>query len=156
MLAVDTDRDTLSYGTSSPTNGTVVMDSRGHFTYTPTAPARHAAAASNAPAAAKTDTFTVTVDDNQGGVATAVVTVRISPANARPTGLSSTIANTNLNSGVVSGTVSATDPDGDTFSYTATAPRQGRVDRQQRWQLRCTCPHRGRPHGHQFSLREQV
>ena len=53
----------------------------GVFTYTPTAAARHAAAATGASSTVKSDTVTVTVNDGHGGVASKAVTVAIAPAN---------------------------------------------------------------------------
>ncbi|WP_264002410.1 Ig-like domain-containing protein [Mycolicibacterium diernhoferi] len=61
----DADKDPLTFSASvGPVKGSVVVDAAtGAFTYTPTAEARHAAAKSGAPASAKSDSFTVSVDD---------------------------------------------------------------------------------------------
>ena len=76
------DGDSLAYAASTPAKGSVTMTAPGQFTYTPTYAARHAAVASNATAADRQDTFTVTVSDGHGGQVTVPVTVSViaSPA----------------------------------------------------------------------------
>ena len=70
--------DPLSYTvTTAPTNGDVTIDGAGVFTYTPTAAARRAAAASLGP---DIDGFIVTVGDGHGGQVVSMVTVDIAPA----------------------------------------------------------------------------
>jgi YVTN family beta-propeller protein/VCBS repeat-containing protein len=125
VKGTDADKDALGYTASTPAKGTVTVTSTGSFTYTPTAAARHAAAKVGASAADKTDTFTITVNDGHGGVVPVAVSVTISPANAKPTGTAVTGGWTNLNSGVVTGTLTSTDTDNDTLSYKSTAPTKG-------------------------------
>ena len=73
VTATDSDGDTLSYtGPTSTAKGTVVVNSNGTFTYTPTDAARHKALAGGA--AAK-DSFTVTASDGYGGTLAVPVSV---------------------------------------------------------------------------------
>jgi YVTN family beta-propeller protein/VCBS repeat-containing protein len=124
----DADGDPLSYNVSgSPTKGKVVVNANGAFTYTPTAAARHAASALNAPSSASTDSFTVTVSDGRRGVVTTTVTVGISPTNKVPT-VTKTLGNPNSTTGIITGSVKGTDADKDTVSYAqATGPTKGAV-----------------------------
>ncbi|MBX7448739.1 tandem-95 repeat protein [Mycolicibacterium sp. 3033] len=120
----DKDRDPLTYGAqpTSANGGTVVINSTtGAFTYTPTAAARHAAASTTATTADKTDTFTATVDDGHGHLVPVTVTVKVSPTNAKPANAAVTGLFTNPNSGKVTGTIVATDADGDDFTLSGPA-----------------------------------
>lgn len=118
--ATDPERNRLTYSTSAPTRGTVTINRYGQFTYTPTAAARHAAASTSASQTDKTDTFTVMVSD---GVNTAAldVTVAIKGANARPSARIGTLSDANPITGAVSGTILATDRDGDALTFGAPA-----------------------------------
>lgn len=113
----DADRDALTYDVVGATEkgGTVTIDERGRFVYTPSDAARHAAAATGAPDALKTDSFTVAIDDGHGGTVDVPVTVRIRPANARPDNAAVTLGSPN-DDGAVIGTVTATDADNDDFA----------------------------------------
>ncbi|MCT7656845.1 Ig-like domain-containing protein [Mycobacterium deserti] len=126
VTATDADNDVRAYTTAtSPTKGSVAVNpTTGAFTYTPTAVARHAAAKLDAPAATKSDTFTVKVDDGYGGVVTATVTVTISPTNAAPTTPTVT-SSTNTSTGAVTGTVRFVDSDNDALTYAATPATKG-------------------------------
>ena len=77
----DVDGDTLSFSVATgPSKGSVSLDAvTGDFTYTPTEAARTAAGASGATTADKTDSFSVSVDDGNGGTAQANVTVDVAP-----------------------------------------------------------------------------
>ncbi|MBU6295786.1 MAG: fibronectin type III domain-containing protein [Planctomycetes bacterium] len=78
VLATDPDHDPLTYTVSTPpAKGTVSMSPAGAFTYTPTAAARHAAAAPGATPADQADAFTVTVSDGYGGVVNVPIPVTI-------------------------------------------------------------------------------
>ncbi len=125
VSATDADGDTLTFA-GTATTGAVDVTSRGSFTYTPSATARHAAAATGATPRV-TETFDITVSDGWGGTAAVPVTVRIRPANSAPTGLRSTVATPDPATGQVTGRITATDRDGDSFTYTATAPTAGAV-----------------------------
>ena len=121
ISATDPDGDPLSYSPSvSTAKGTAVVASDGTFTYTPTASARHGAA-NTLSSTGKTDTFNIGVYDGFGGVATVPVTVNITPANSTPVAGSFLAGKPNVTTGVVVGTVLATDPDGDPLSYSGSA-----------------------------------
>ncbi len=128
VSARDADGDKLTYE-GAATTGAVAVTSRGSFTYTPSATARHAAAATDVTPAQVTDTFDITVSDRRGGTVAVPVTVPIRPANSAPTRLRSTVANPDPVTGQVTGRITATDRDGDTFTYTytAAAPTAGAV-----------------------------
>jgi VCBS repeat-containing protein len=75
IVATDVDGDALTYvvkSGSEPQHGSVVLQSNGTFTYTPTANANGV------------DTFTVLVSDGKGGTAEQVVSVNIAPLNDAP------------------------------------------------------------------------
>ena len=119
--AVDPDGDPLTYtGSTTTAKGTVVVDADGGFTYTPTAEARHAAAALTATAADKADGFTVSVADSYGGSTDVLVAVAISPTNTAPTAWS-TVGTPDSSSGVVRGSIDASDADGDAVAYSGPA-----------------------------------
>jgi VCBS repeat-containing protein len=103
----------------------VVNSSTGAFTYTPTAAARHAAAAVGAAAEDKTDTFGVTVSDGHGGFVEKTITVSIGAANAKPTTPKVGSSTSNLVTGVITGTITSTDGDNDGLSYTSTQGAKG-------------------------------
>jgi VCBS repeat-containing protein len=116
-IGVDGDGDPLTYtGSTTTTKGAVVVAADGGFTYTPTAVARHAAAAPNATSADKADAFTITVSDGHGGVVALPVAVSVAPGNADPVA-SPTAGAPNASTGVVVGNVNAVDADGDPLSY---------------------------------------
>jgi YVTN family beta-propeller protein/VCBS repeat-containing protein len=113
----DADDDVLTYTVVSGTrNGTVVVNPNGDFTYTPTAAARHAAAVPNAPDTATTDTFIVTVEDGRRGIVTQTITLDVGTANIDPTTKFSA-GTPSYYTGVVKGTVTATDKDKDPLHY---------------------------------------
>jgi YVTN family beta-propeller protein/VCBS repeat-containing protein len=127
VTATDAEKDPLTYSAPANTSkGTVAITPAGAFTYTPTAIARHGAAKSGALAAAKSDTFTVTVTDGFGGSVAVPVTVTISPVNAVPTG-TATVAKPDPITGVVRGSLTAADTDKDTLTFTASKPTSGAV-----------------------------
>ncbi|MFM9033487.1 MAG: VCBS domain-containing protein, partial [Mycobacterium sp.] len=118
IVARDADGDTPRYVTKTgPVNGSLTLNEDGTFTYTPTATARHAAAA---PGGAITDSFTVTVSDGHGGSVDQVVSVAISSVNAAPTA-AVTVGAPDRETGVVVGSVNGSDADFDDLTYTTTA-----------------------------------
>ena len=120
VTATDANNDILKY-TATATKGTVsISPTAGAFTYTPTAAARHTAAADTA-TTDKQDTVTVTVTDGHGGVAAQTVTVAIAPKNSAPTigSYGVTVATPNTTTGVVTGKITATDANKDPLTYTA-------------------------------------
>ncbi|GAB7067741.1 hypothetical protein JCM12141A_20300 [Mycolicibacterium hodleri] len=120
VSATDPNGDPITYTTAatSTLGGTVVaLNDTGGFVYTPTAQARHDAAATGAPASALSDSFTITASDGRGGVTPIVVSVPVSPADAAPVPGTTTVNPAGTN-GVVTGTVSVIDADGDHLTYT--------------------------------------
>ncbi|MEW5812680.1 MAG: Ig-like domain-containing protein [Actinomycetota bacterium] len=129
VIAKDPNGDPLTYevgGTNK--GGTVVIDDQGRFVYTPSAQARHEAAADDASQLDKQDSFVITVTDEHGGITKTLVTVAVKPANVAPTSASTKDVFTNPNTGVVTGVITAVDADGDSFTYRyATNTRKGTV-----------------------------
>ena len=118
VSATDADGDTVRYsGPTSTAKGNVAVNTDGTFTYTPSELARHKALAGGA---AATDSFTVTASDGYGGTLAVAVTVNVSPKNAAPANPTITVGQPNSSTGVVTGTVKALDPDGDTVRYGGT------------------------------------
>lgn len=116
----DADGDPLTITVlTKPTKGTIAFRADGTFTYTPTATARHNAAADTAPLSALTDTVTITVDDGRRGVVQQTITVAVVPANTAPT-VKVTVGTPNSATGVITGTVKATDANGDRIYYDGT------------------------------------
>ena len=109
--------------TATPaTKGTVAIDATsGAFTYTPTLAARHAAARIGASPADRSDSFTVTISDPDSGFhINLLANLLVAPANSAPaaTVQASTYDPT---TGVVTGTVTATDADSDPLTYRGNA-----------------------------------
>ena len=102
-----------------------MLAANGGFTYTPTDAARRNAASPTATAADKADTFTVTITDGYGGSAAVPVTVAVLPANTAPVITSASVGAPNLSTGVATGSVFATDADGDTLSYAGSTTAKG-------------------------------
>ncbi len=118
----DADKDTLSYAAPATTaKGAVAINAgTGAFTYTPTVAARQDAGKPTATAADKSDSFTVTVTDGYGGSRAVAVKVTVSPAvqpNQAPVAAAPVVSTPNASTGVVTGSVSATDADGDVVTY---------------------------------------
>ena len=127
--AIDPNWDRLTFvaSTADTAKGRVTVNGDGSFTYTPTAAARHGAAATTASTADRTDTFRITVADVYGAVTEIPVTVTISPANAAPTATAS-VQNPDVTTGLVAGMVIGADVDGDDLSYSGpTATAKGTV-----------------------------
>ena len=122
VVGSDADGDTLRYtGPTNTARGTVTVNPDGSFTYTPTAAARHAAAAAGAAASDRTDTFEVTIADGHGGVTVQNVTLGISPGNVAPT-LAPVLGAPSVSTGAVNGTAGGADADVDTLTYSIGSP----------------------------------
>ena len=131
VRAYDADGDTLAYSVATlPTNGTVIVNPNGTYTYTP-ALNFHG-----------TDSFTVNVSDGNGGTTTITVFITVTPVNDAPVGgrlpngtvdPDFNIANNRYQISTpedtpVNGTVRAYDADGDTLTFTrASNPANGTV-----------------------------
>ena len=117
VIGSDTDGDSLTYsGTTTTSKGSATVTADGTFSYTPNSTARHNASASAATNSDKTDTFTVTIADGHGGTATVPVTVTIGTANTAPSA-TATAGTPNASTGVVTGSASGTDAEGDSLTY---------------------------------------
>jgi VCBS repeat-containing protein len=116
VKASDVDGDSLLFSLgSSPAHGTVSLNSAtGTFVYTPTTNFNGG------------DSFTVIVSDGNGGTATSLVVIGVTPVNDAPV---SSNQNLTTNENVpINGAISATDADGDTLTYTTTgSPANGSV-----------------------------
>ncbi|WP_323666657.1 retention module-containing protein [Pectobacterium punjabense] len=110
IVATDVDGDTLSYTVNTqPANGTLTLDgTTGAYTYTPGANFNG------------NDSFVVTVSDGNGGTTTSTVSIGVRPVNDAPVTADQSIATDEDTP--VSGTIVATDVDGDTLSYTVGTP----------------------------------
>ena len=128
VLGADPDGDTLLFtGSTTTDKGTVLVDPDGSFIYSPTADARHAAAALTAGSAERTDAFTVTIADGYGASVPVPVSVAIAAANTAPVAVASAGLPDPL-TGLVAGAVLGVDADGDALSYgTTRAPTKGSV-----------------------------
>ena len=106
VIATDVDGNLLVYSLLiEPANGTAIVESTGVYTYIPSLNFNGL------------DSFTVLVDDGQGGTATSIITVTITPVNDPPVGpneLTFIVAE----DAILAGQVIATDPDGDILAYT--------------------------------------
>ena len=114
----DDDPQTVTVLTA-PTKGKVTFAADGTFTYTPTAAARHLAAADTALSGDLTDTFTFTVSDGRRGMVSQTITVTVVPANKAPT-ITTTKGKPNSSTGVITGSIKGTDGDKDKVYYDGT------------------------------------
>ncbi|HIF9229086.1 TPA: tandem-95 repeat protein, partial [Photobacterium damselae] len=115
LTATDVDGDNLTFkpGTN-PENGSVTINADGSWEYVPN------------PDFNGEDSFTVVVDDGNGGTDTITVTVNVTPANDAPVGEDVT-AETQEDT-AVTGQLTATDVDGDNLTFKpGTNPENGQV-----------------------------
>ena len=115
ITATDVDADVLTYlVTTAPTHGTVIVNSNGTYTYTP-------ALNYNG-----TDSFTVTVSDGNGGTVTVTILVTVTGVNDAPVASSPAIIT--AEDTPKTGTITATDADGDALTFSLiTPPTNGTV-----------------------------
>ncbi|MBS0427904.1 MAG: tandem-95 repeat protein, partial [Proteobacteria bacterium] len=108
----DVDGDTLTYTADTPpSHGTVVVNPDGSYTYTPDLDYHGP------------DSFTVIVDDGNGGTTISTVTIEVTPVNDPPQTIGPIPDQTgeDADTGVSVSTANAFDDvDGDTLGYTAT------------------------------------
>lgn len=104
--ATDANGDTLSYAVATgPAHGALALDeATGAYTYTPDADYNGA------------DSFEVTVSDGKGGTAAQTVNLNVTAVNDAPVADAVVSLSTNEDASV-SGSVAASDVDGDTLSY---------------------------------------
>lgn len=117
--ASDADNDNLVFSASTPNNGTVTQSISGSFTYTPNADF------------VGSDSFNISVSDGKGGTDIVAVNVTITAAPNEAPVFSDGIdgareAATDENQDVVI-QLNATDPDGDTITYSFTQAGSGTV-----------------------------
>ena len=109
VASTDADRDPLTYAvTTAPAHGTASVDAAGTFSYTPAADYNG------------NDSFTVTVSDGRGGTDTARIGVSVGSTNDPPVADDSAVSTAEETP--VTGAVLATDPEGDTFTYSVSTP----------------------------------
>jgi hypothetical protein len=115
VSATDVDGDAVSFvKASDPTNGTVVVNPDGTYSYTPDADFNG------------TDSFDMTASDGQGGEDTVTVSVTVTPVNDAP--VATPDAPSGAEDNVITGQVTATDVDGDAVSFAkASDPTNGTV-----------------------------
>lgn len=113
VSATDPNNDTLTYSNSNPSKGTLTV-SGNSYTYTPNANYNGA------------DSFTVTVSDGKGGTVTQTVNITVTPVNDPPQA-PATQSVTVAEDTKVAVTVSATDVEGDSLTYSATNPANGTI-----------------------------
>ncbi|PTQ16741.1 tandem-95 repeat protein, partial [Vibrio splendidus] len=124
LSASDEDGDSLSFTKATdPSNGSVVVDENGNWTYTPNEDYNGS------------DSFTVIVSDGKGGTDTLTVNVGVNPVNDEPTlvdgngdPLGDSVAVTTDEDTPVSGSLSASDDDNDSLSFSkGSGPSNGSV-----------------------------
>ena len=107
----------VTYNITQPVQGSLTVDADGNFTYTPTDLARTTANLG----VITTDTFTVTATNAFGTSGIGWITVGVSPASANtPSKPTITNVSQNIYTGVVTGTINSTSPDGSTVTFTNT------------------------------------
>ncbi|MGR5372391.1 Ig-like domain-containing protein, partial [Photobacterium damselae] len=115
LTATDVDGDNLTFKPGSdPTNGSVTVNSDGSWEYVPN------------PDFNGEDSFTVVVDDGNGGSDTITVTVNVTPVNDAPVG--EDVSAETQEETAVTGQLTATDVDGDNLTFKpGTNPENGSV-----------------------------
>jgi VCBS repeat-containing protein len=109
IAASDVDGDTLTYSEKpgfGPANGSVSFNqAAGTFTYTPVANFNGS------------DSFTIVIDDGNGGTTEQVVSVTVTPVNDAPTAPATNSITTAEDTASVATAIGANDIDGDTLTY---------------------------------------
>ncbi|MFG0730680.1 Ig-like domain-containing protein, partial [Photobacterium damselae] len=115
LTATDIDGDNLTFKPGSdPTNGQVTVNPDGSWEYVPN------------PDFNGEDSFTVVVDDGNGGTDTITVTVNVTPVNDAPVG--EDVSAETQEETAVTGQLTATDVDGDNLTFKpGTNPENGQV-----------------------------
>ncbi|HIF9527288.1 TPA: Ig-like domain-containing protein, partial [Photobacterium damselae] len=115
LTATDVDGDNLTFKPGSdPSNGSVTVNPDGSWEYVPN------------PDFNGEDSFTVVVDDSNGGTDTITVTVNVTPVNDAPVG--EDVSAETQEETAVTGQLTATDVDGDNLTFKpGTNPENGSV-----------------------------
>ncbi|WP_230855773.1 Ig-like domain-containing protein [Vibrio kanaloae] len=115
LSASDEDGDSLTFSKGTdPSNGSVVVDENGNWTYTPDENYNG------------DDSFTVIVSDGQGGTDTITVNIGVTPINDLPVG--EDVSVTTDEDTPVKGSLTATDADNDQLTFSkGTEPSNGSV-----------------------------
>ncbi|HIF9155096.1 TPA: Ig-like domain-containing protein, partial [Photobacterium damselae] len=115
LTATDVDGDNLTFKPGSdPTNGSVTVNPDGSWEYVPN------------PDFNGEDSFTVLVDDGNGGTDTITVTVNVTPVNDAPVG--ENVTTETQEDTAVTGQLTATDVDGDNLTFKpGSDPTNGQV-----------------------------
>ena len=128
LNVTDPDGDSLTYSVTQPASGTVLVSANGTYTFTPNAAARSTAATTPGPDSV---TFTVTATDGRSAAVSVPVTAPITPSdpgvNQPPVAGTPSTPSVNPVTGVVTGQLNFTDPNGDPLTYAVTQPSVGTV-----------------------------
>ena len=112
----DPDGDTLTFTMGSVTNGTIVYNGAGQYTFTP------------ANGFTGDATFTYSVSDGKGGSDTATVTISVVSANNPPLAVADSVTTDQGTPVTINVVSNDSDPDGDTLTVSAiTQPGNGAV-----------------------------
>uniref|UniRef100_UPI0031CE1669 Ig-like domain-containing protein n=1 Tax=Chitinophaga sp. TaxID=1869181 RepID=UPI0031CE1669 len=113
VVGSDADGDALTYAKATdPSHGTVIVNSNGTYTYIPNADY-------NGP-----DSFTITIDDGNGGAVIITINITVTPVNDAPTAFNQIV--TTPEDTQYAGSVIGTDADGDALTYSkASDPAHG-------------------------------
>ncbi|MCB2076773.1 MAG: cadherin-like domain-containing protein [Novosphingobium sp.] len=114
VAGTDAENDPIAYSAGEASHGTVTGGNNGVFIYSPDANYFG------------TDSFVVTLDDGFNGFATQTITVTVNPVNDAPV-VPPTQTLTIAVGGTAIVTIPATDPDGDTLTFTPGAAANGTV-----------------------------
>lgn len=114
VTASDIDDDALTYTASRPIWGWVSNFGDGNFTYSTNGFVRFLA---RFIPAINSDRFSVTVSDGRGGATSVNVNTTIVPLNSAPVLRSRNVGTPDADSGAVTGSVKAADPNWDSLSY---------------------------------------
>ncbi len=105
LTGTDVDNDSLSWEVSQdPANGIVIINNTGEWTYTPNSNFHGS------------DSFTIKIDDGNGGIATKTIEVNVTAVNDDPV-LSGTTQFTTQEDNALGGNLTATDPDHDPLHW---------------------------------------
>jgi VCBS repeat-containing protein len=114
ITASEVDGQTLSYTYSTPSKGAITPGSDGAYTYTPTANENGS------------DSFTVTISDGTSTDVVQTVSVNVAAVDDNPVAASASTLSVTEDV-AASGTITASEVDGQTLSYTYSTPSKGAI-----------------------------